>query len=142
MADVVSISQAVLTAREAVLEQHFAAQNSGDVEGVIASFERPRIEMIASGRVVEGEDAVRALLLDRRRGFPDQSFELVAIHQAERAATVEFWMSGTHLGPLHDVEPSGRRFRVRMAAIFDFDGSALIGLRLYYDAGAIARQIA
>ena len=31
-------------------------------------------------------------------------------------------MTGTHLGEVHGVEPSGKRFRARMASIFEFEG--------------------
>ena len=61
-----------------------------------------------------------------RDSFPDQANEIIAI--AADAATdtvlVEFWLTGTHLGPLklgpRTVEPTGKAFRIRMAASFAF----------------------
>ena len=142
MADVVPISDKLRDAREAVLRAHLEAHNAGDIDGVLDSFERPRIELIASGRVLEGADAVRSYLEERRRSFPDQHFEVISYHHSDTAVVSEHWMTGTHLGDLHGVEPTGRRFKARMAAIFEFEGEKMVNQRLYYDAGTIARQLA
>ena len=142
MADVVPISDATRTVREAVLAAHVAAHNSGDIDGVLATFSTPRLELVPSGRVLEGTEAVRAHLVERRRSFPDQAFETIAMHHSDTAVVVEYWMSATHEGDLHDVAATGRHFKARMAAIFVFDGDAIGCQRLYYDAGTIARQLA
>ena len=142
MAEVVPISDKLREAREQVLRAHLEAHNAGDIEAVIATFTRPRIELIASNRVVEGPEEMRAYLDDRRRSFPDQHFEVICHHHSDRAVISEHWMTGTHLGDLQGVEPTGRKFRARMAAIFEFDGDRLVNQRLYYDAGTIARQLA
>ncbi len=142
LAGVVPISDKLREERERVLRVHLEAHNAGDIDGVVATFERPRIELIASGRVLEGNDAVRAYLEERRRSFPDQHFEVICHHHSDTAVVSEHWMTGTHLGDLHGVEPSGRRFKARMAAIFEFDGDRMVNQRLYYDAGTIARQLA
>lgn len=142
MADVVPISDRLRDAREQVLRRHLEAHCSGDIDAVVATFARPRMELIASGRVLDGTDAVRAYLHERRRAFPDQSFEVICQHHSDRAVVSEHWMTGTHLGEVHGVEPTGKRFRARMASIFEFDGEDLVNQRLYYDAGTIARQLA
>ena len=136
------ISDRLREAREELLRTHLSAHNAGDIDGVLATFSRPRIELIASGRVLEGADAVRSYLEERRRSFPDQHFEVICHHHSDDAVVSEHWMTGTHLGDLHGVDPTGRRFKARMAAIFEFDGDRLVNQRLYYDAGTIARQLA
>jgi len=55
---------------------------------------------------------------------------------------VEMWMSGSHLGSRHDFEATGKHFRARAAALFQFQDASLIGARIYYDTGTIARQLA
>lgn len=142
MADVVPISEKLRETREELLQQHLQAHNDGDVDRVLATFHRPRIELVASGRILDGADAVRAYLDDRRHSFPDQRFEVICHHHSDNAVVSEHWMTGTHLGDLHGVEPTGRRFRARMAAIFEFEGEHMVNQRLYYDAGTIARQLA
>ncbi len=142
MADVVPISDKLREAREGLLRQHLEAHTAGDIDGVVATFARPRMELVASGRVLDGADALRSYLQERRRAFPDQAFEVICHHHSDRAVVSEHWMTGTHLGEVHGVEPSGRRFKARMASIFEFDGESLVNQRLYYDAGTIARQLA
>lgn len=142
MADVVPISDKLREAREDVLRRHLEAHCAGDIDGVVATFARPRMELIASGRVLDGADALRAYLQERRRAFPDQAFEVICHHHSDRAVVSEHWMTGTHLGEVHGVEPSGKQFKARMASIFEFDGESLVNQRLYYDAGTIARQLA
>ncbi|MDZ7676396.1 MAG: ester cyclase [Acidimicrobiales bacterium] len=142
MADVVSISDRLRADREELLRRHLDAQNSGDIEAVLETFGHPRIELIASGRVLDGADAVRGYLEDRRTSFPDQRFEVICYHHSDDAVVSEHWMTGTHLGSLHGVEPSGKHFKVRMAGIYEFDDTTLVNARIYYDAGTIARQLA
>lgn len=143
MADVVPISEAVRASREAVLGRNLAAHNAGDIDGVLATFSEPRLEVVPSSRVLIGTDEVRAYLESRRHSFPDQSFELIAVHHSDHAVICEYWMSATHLGAFGDTEPTGRRFRARMATIFEFGPDGLISCqRLYYDTGTVVRQLA
>lgn len=142
MADVVPINDKLREARETVLAGNLAAFARGDVEGVVGSFVRPRMELVGTGRVIDGADALRSYLEDRRRAFPDQRFEVICYHHSERAVIAELWMSGTHSGELHGVEPTGKRFRVRMASISEFDGEDLVNQRMYFDHGTVARQLA
>jgi len=128
--------------REAVLRRLLDAQNARDIDAALACFEHPRYELIGNNRVYDGADEVRHYYETSRRTFPDLSFEVVATHHAADAVVCELWMSGTHLGSGRDFEATGRRFRCRTAVIFSFDGEHLIGARVYYDTGTIARQLA
>lgn len=105
-------------------------------------FPSPRYELIGLNRVYEGRDEVASWLAERRSVFPDQRTELIELHHAENAVVAEFWYSGTHVGTVGDIEPSGRAFRCRMAAIFLFDEDVLTCARIYFDLGTIARQLA
>ncbi|GIU83511.1 MAG: hypothetical protein KatS3mg008_0286 [Acidimicrobiales bacterium] len=105
-------------------------------------FPSPRYELIGLNKVYEGRDQVASWLAERKSVFPDQHTELIELHHAEDAVVAEFWYSGTHLGSLGDIEPSGRAFRCRMAAIFLFDEDVLTCARIYFDLGTIARQLA
>jgi steroid delta-isomerase-like uncharacterized protein len=142
VADVVPISDKLRDARETVLRGNLDALARGDVEGVVRSFLHPRMELVGTGRVLEGADALRTYLDERRRAFPDQRFEVICYHHSDRAVIAELWMSGTHSGEVHGVEATGRRFRVRMCSISEFDGEDLVNQRMYYDHGTVARQLA
>lgn len=142
VADVVPISEKLREEREAVLHRYLEANNSGDMEGIVAAFHHPRIELVAAGRVFDGAEAVREHLEARRRSFPDQRFELIRLHHSDAAVITEHWTTSTHLGDLQDLEATGKRFRTRMAAVYEFDGDRLVCARYYYDTGSIARQLA
>lgn len=129
-------------AREAVLRRLLDAQNARDIETSLACFAHPRYELVGNNRVYDGADKVRAYYEMVRRYFPDLHFEVIEWHHADDAVVCELWMSGTHLGSGTDFEATGRSFRCRSAAIFSFEGERLVGARVYYDTGTIARQLA
>jgi ketosteroid isomerase-like protein len=128
------------------VRDHMALEVVHDWDAVIATFEHPRYEM-ASGAVFDGETAVRGYFAASRTPFPDQGNEVIAIAHDGETVLVEFWLTGTHLGPLRTpggvVEPTGKSFRVRMAASFEFPpgGDRIICERPFFDAGAVARAL-
>ena len=142
MAEVTSIATKLHTAREAVLHRLLEAQNADDTDTAIGCFAHPRYELVGNQRVYDGADEVRHYYRVTRRYFPDLRFEVIAVHHGDDAVVCELWMSGTHLGSGSDFEATGKRFRCRTAVIFAFDGEQLLGARVYYDTGTIARQLA
>ena len=129
------------------VRDHMALECVSDWDAVIATFEHPRYEMYGSGAVFDGEEAVRGYFEASRTPFPDQSNEIIALAHSENTVLVEFWLMGTHLGPLklpgRVIEPTGKSFRVRMAATFEFgEGSdKIICERPYFDQGAVLREL-
>lgn len=129
------------------VRDHMAMEIVSDWDGVIATFAHPRYELYGSGSVFDGETAVRRYFAASRRPFPDQANEIIAIAAAENTVLVEFWLTGTHRGPLkvgdRVIEATGRSFRIRLAASFEFaPGSDKISCeRPYYDQGAVARAL-
>jgi steroid delta-isomerase-like uncharacterized protein len=133
--------QELRAAREATVRRHMQAENVHDFDAVIATFAHPRYEIIATGQTHDGEAAVRQYFRDSRAAFPDQRNELIALHHADDAVVVEFWLLGTHRGPLMGFEPTGREFRCQMTALFIFDGAGLVCERVYFDSATILRQL-
>lgn len=136
-------------ARIETVKRHMVLEITHDWDGVIATFDHPRYELLGPGTIFDGEAAVRSYFTASREPFPDQANEIIAI--AADAATdtvlVEFWLTGTHLGPLRlglrTVPPTGRAFRIRMAASFHFNpGSDRIACeRPYYDQSAVMKAL-
>ena len=126
--------QSVRSRREAVVREHMEAENVHDFDSVIATFDHPRYELIATGQVHDGEEAVRGYFASTRRAFPDQRNELIAMHSSDDGVWVEFDLLGTHEGPFLGFEPTGRSFRCRMAAFFAFDGEEIVAERVYFRA--------
>jgi len=129
------------------VRDHMHLETVHDWDGVIATFERPRYEMYGAGTVFDGEEAVRGYFRASRTPFPDQGNEIIAIAHAGDTVLVEFWLTGTHLGPLTTpkgvIEPTGKSFRVRMAASFEFPpgGDKIICERPYFDRGMVLRAL-
>jgi predicted ester cyclase len=140
--DVTPIASGLKRRREELLRQLVDAQNSADMATALGCFAYPRYELIGNNRVYDGPDEVRRYYEMTRRYFPNLRFEVIEVHHAADAVIVEVWMSGTHLGSGPDFEASGRTFRCRTAIIFAFEGESLVGARVYYDTGTIARQLA
>lgn len=127
--------------REAVVREHMDSENRHDFDATIATFAHPRYELIGSGQVHDGEEAVRAYFAASRAAFPDQRNELVSLRHVDDGVVVELDLLGTHLGPLAGAEPTGREFRVRMLALFLFEGEGIVCERVYFDSASILRQI-
>ncbi|HYF46206.1 MAG TPA: ester cyclase [Acidimicrobiales bacterium] len=128
--------------REETVRTHMEAENALDLEAALATFARPRYELIGTHRVYDGADEVRRYFRESRNAFPDQRNELIAMYHADDAVVTEFWLMGTHLGEFDGFPPTGKAFRCRMAAFFLFEGADLVCERIYFDAGTIARQLA
>jgi steroid delta-isomerase-like uncharacterized protein len=128
--------------REAVVREHMESENRHDFDATIATFSHPRYEIVPTGQVHDGESEVRAYFAATRTAFPDQRNELHALHQADDCIVAEFDLLGTHRGALMGFEPTGREFRVRMAALFFFDDSDhIVCERVYFDSAAMLSQL-
>lgn len=129
------------------VRDHMALECVSDWDAVIATFEHPRYELYGSGAVFDGEEAVRGYFAASRTPFPDQSNEIIALAHVDDTVLVEFYLMGTHLGPLRlggrTVEATGKAFKVRMAASFEFakGSDKIICERPYFDQGAVARAL-
>jgi len=129
------------------VRDHMALEIVGDWDGVIATFEHPRYELYGPGTVFDGEEEVRAYFAATRTPFPDQGNEIISIAHGGDTVLVEFWLTGTHLGPLklpdRTVAPTGKSFRVRMAASFEFPPGSdrIICERPYFDRLAVLKAL-
>lgn len=129
------------------VRNHMALEVVHDWDGVIATFEHPRYELYGPGAVFDGEAAVRGYFAASRTPFPDQGNEIIAIAHAADTVLVEFWLTGTHLGPLRIgdrvVPATGKAFRVRMAASFEFapGSDKIVCERPYFDQAMVVRAL-
>lgn len=128
---------------------HMALECVQEWDKVIDTFEHPRYEMHSSGAVFDGESEVMGYFHSSRASFPDLKNEIIAVGAADGTdiVLVEFWLSGTHAGPFtvdgKTYEPTGRKFRVRMAATFEFapDSAKIICERPYTCQSAKLRSL-
>jgi steroid delta-isomerase-like uncharacterized protein len=131
----------LLAARDSVIREHMESENRLDFDVTIATFDHPRYELVGTGQVFDGEEQVREYYAASRAAFPDQRNEIHTLRHTDDAVIVEFDLLGTHLGDFAGFAPTGRTFRCRMAAIFEFDGDRIVCERIYFDSGTILRQL-
>jgi steroid delta-isomerase-like uncharacterized protein len=127
--------------RDTVIREHMESENRLDFDTTIATFDHPRYELVGTGQVFDGEERVREYYAASRAAFPDQRNEIHSLRHADDAVVVEFDLLGSHLGNFAGFDPTGRTFRCRMAAIFEFDGDRIVCERIYFDSGTILRQL-
>ena len=127
--------------RDAVVREHMESENRQDFEATLATFAHPRYELVATGEVYDGADAVMGYYAATRAAFPDQRNEVHAVHHADDAVIVEFDLLGTHRGPLRGIPATGRTFRCRMAAVFSFAGDRIVCERVHFDAATFLQQL-
>jgi len=127
--------------REAIVIEHMESENHHDYETTMGTFGHPRYEIIPTGDVWDGDEEVRRYFGDTRTAFPDQRNELIELHHADAGVIVEFWLRGTHEGPLRGIPPTGKSFECRCAAFFLFEEDSLVCERVYFDAATILSQL-
>lgn len=126
-----------------VLERHFQSEVDHDWATCLATFDgHPHYEIVPTGQVHDGADAVLAYHRTQRVAFPDQRHEDVRIHVADDDTVVtEFDLLGTNTGEFLGGAPTGRSFRVPTIAVFFFDGDRITNERVYLDVLSLLTQI-
>ncbi|MET7777038.1 ester cyclase [Streptomyces mirabilis] len=136
------ITEDVRKARQKLVLDHFRDEVRQDWDDVLSTFPHPHYELIPTMTVHDGQGEVRGYYHDSRVAFPDQDHEIIALRHSDDAVIAEFWLLGTHLGPLGAIPPTGNRFRVRMTAYFIFDAEEnLVCERIYFDTLTLLKQL-
>jgi steroid delta-isomerase-like uncharacterized protein len=135
------VTEETRTERERIVREHMDAENALRMDRALETFAHPRYEIMATGEVYDGAAEVDRYYRESRAAFPDQRNELISLRHADDAVIVEFWLLGTHKGPLGRLEPTGREFKCRMTAFFIFEGTGLVCERVYFDSATIRRQL-
>ncbi|NJP65752.1 ester cyclase [Streptomyces spiramenti] len=132
----------IRAARQQLVLDHFEDEVRQEWDDVLSTFPHPHYELIPTMTVHDGGEQVRGYYAETRVAFPDQRHEIIALRHADDAVIVEFWLIGTHLGPLGRIPATGGTFRVRMTAYFIFDEAEnLVCERVYFDTLSMLRQL-
>jgi steroid delta-isomerase-like uncharacterized protein len=127
--------------RERIVREHMESENRQEFDATLATFHHPRYEIVPTGEVHDGPEAVAGYFAETRAAFPDQRNRLIALHHADEAVIAEFDLMGTHRGRLRTLPPTNRSFTCRCVAVFVFDDDRLVCERAYFDVGTILRQL-
>ncbi|MCV7280607.1 ester cyclase [Mycolicibacterium flavescens] len=135
-------SDALRQRRLEVIREHMDTEVTKDFDATLATFKRGgHYEIMATGQVFDGDDEVMEYYRTTRTAFPDQRHDNVRYHVAEESVIVEFDLLGTNLGEFYGLPPTGREFRVPVAAVFFFDGDRIVNERIYFDSASLVAQI-
>jgi predicted ester cyclase len=134
--------QSLAARREAVVRAHIEAEAvNHDVAAALATFHHPRYEVPAMGAVMDGSQAVEALLDQLLTAFPDFYLVQKALYHAENAVIVECAFGGTQRGVWAGIGPTGNPMKVDAALIFMFEGENLVCEKVYFDHATVLRQL-
>ena len=138
-----SASDSLHERRLTLVREHMLSENEHRFDDTLATFDHPRYEIVGTGDVYDGAEHVAEYYRASRAAFPDQRNENTVLHSAPDAVIAEFDLVGTHLGELRGIPATGRSFRCRMCAVFEFEpgGERIVCERVYFDQGTIARQL-
>jgi steroid delta-isomerase-like uncharacterized protein len=129
--------------RIGVVREHMESENTHDFDVTMATFDHPRYEIVPTGEIFDGREEVATYYATTRSAFPDQRNENAILHVADDSIVAEFDLLGTHRGELRGIPATGRSFRCRMCAIFEFAPGTdrIICERVYFDTATIAQQL-
>jgi steroid delta-isomerase-like uncharacterized protein len=136
-----TLTDTLRATRDRIVRDHMESENRHEFDVTLATFDHPRYEIIPTGDVYDGPEEVAGYFKESRTAFPDQRNELIALHHADDAVIAEFWLKGTHRGPLRGIPPTGREFTCRCVAIFVFEAERLVCERAYFDSATILAQL-
>ncbi|HSV84652.1 MAG TPA: ester cyclase [Ramlibacter sp.] len=135
------ITEELRRKRAQIVRRHMEVENTGDAEALLATFHRPRYDLVSASAIREGADQVRQHVLDLRAALPGCLVEGVAFHYADDAVIVETRTRGPHTGGWNGIPASGRPIDIRGIAMFVFDADKLMEERVYYDRQTLRDQI-
>jgi hypothetical protein len=119
--------------REALVLEHVAGENERDLERVMRTFARPRYEIVPTGVVVDGDEAVRAFLLAQWASLPPVTYHALAVFHGPDALVVETRTVGRRA--------DGIPIDMTSVNLFGFEGEGLVLERCWFDQVTVARQL-
>ena len=95
------------------MREHMESENRHEFDATIATFAQPRYEIVPTGEVFDGEEAVRGYFATSRARVSRSAERAPRLHHTDDAVIVEFDLLGTHRGPLRGIPPTGRSSAAR-----------------------------
>jgi hypothetical protein len=126
----VSPDAALRRFREELVLRHVDAENARDLEAAMATFTHPRYEIIPTGTVFDGDEAVRAMLLRQWTDLPMLQYSAAAIYHGEDGLVVETRTTAP-----------GTPIDMLSINLFGFRGPDLVLERCYFDRMLLAEQL-
>lgn len=129
-----SLPRAELAAeREALINAHVAAENAHDLDAVMATFAHPRYEIVPTGVVHDGAEAVQAMLLEQWRQLPGLRYEPAGFYHGPDGVMAATRTLGS--------APDGRAVELLSVNLFGFDERGLVLERCWFDRLVVAEAL-
>lgn len=119
--------------RLAVVLEHVAAENARDIERAMRTFHHARYEIVPTGVVVDGDEAVRAMLMDQWETLPAVTYEAESVCFGEHGVMVETRTLGTRA--------DGRPIDMLSVNYFGFEDDRLVLERCFFDQLTVGEQL-
>jgi len=124
---------------------HSKAEDQRDLGGLVATLSEDCVyEIVPTGERWEGHAGARAFYTSFLQAFPDVRFDLRDIVIGPQGVIEIATMRGTQQAPWQGQAATGNRAELDIVIHFPWDPRAerFAGERIYYDSGALARQLA
>jgi len=124
---------------------HSKAEDGRDLDGLMATLSEDCVyEIVPTGERWVGHAGARSFYLSFLSAFPDVRFDLKDIVIGPQGVIEIATMRGTQRGPWQGQAATGRIAELDIVIHFPWDPSAdrFAGERIYYDSGALTRQLA
>ena len=119
--------------RLAIVLEHVAAENARDVDRALRTFDHPRYEIVPTGLVYDGVEAVRRMLLDQWSAMPVVTYTPLSVYFGDEGVMVETRTAGTR--------SDGIAIEMTSVNLFGFRGDRLVLERCYFDQVTVAQQL-
>jgi steroid delta-isomerase-like uncharacterized protein len=127
--------------REEICLGHMRTENDHRFDEAIGFFARPRYDLLPTGEVFDGADALNAFMQENVTAFPDFHYDYTHVHHSDDAIVVEGSFRGTHEGSWRGLPATGRSVDFPMLIVFPFEGDQMMGERIYFDLSTPLRQL-
>lgn len=130
-----------------ILHAHYDALNWGEQDTVARDLIAPGFVWTdrATGERFHCADGYRTYLRRWQAALPDLWLEVESYGGSAAVATCQYWLRGTHCGPLTvagaRVPGSGHALALAMCDVFHVCGGQLAALDTYYDLAAMQQQL-
>ena len=116
--------------RQALLEQHYAVENEGDIPGIMATF-APDGVMEYNGVPFPSPDTIEAAHLylgftDAAGAFDKPFNHIDRVSFTDTDVVVEGRLAGTHVAEFLGFAPTGRPVVLPFTAFYEFDDAGLL----------------
>jgi steroid delta-isomerase-like uncharacterized protein len=134
-------------ARDQVVEairEHLRAESAQDLPVLLDGMTDDCFNLIMCDpvRLYRGPEAVARRYQGLWSALPDLSVRLRRVLSVEgNLAVTEHTLSGTHLGSLFGVRPTGKPVEVDTVVVWEFRGNRIKGETVYFDLATMLRQV-